>query len=59
MQLREKKKIVIGDKVIIDGFFAWRIRAQFLKVRGIISPDDSFLVRILYVVDRLISKIMS
>ena len=59
MQLREKKKIVIGDKVIIDGFFAWRIRAQFLKVRGITSPDDSLFPRILYAVDRLISKIMS
>jgi len=59
VRLREKKKIVIGDKIMTDGFFAWRIRAQFLKVRGITSPDDSLFPRILYAVDRLISKIMS
>ncbi len=47
--------VVIGDKSIIDGRFAKKIGAEFIKIRGLYSGRESIFVRVSYFVDRLYS----
>lgn len=43
--------VVIGDKVLTDGIFAWRIGADFIKVDSLRAPTDDFLTRVSYALD--------
>lgn len=49
------KKIVIGDKVLTDSRFAKNIGAEFIKVKRKISGKESFLVKIINLIDDFIS----
>jgi predicted HAD superfamily phosphohydrolase YqeG len=52
---RNHPLVVIGDKIMIDGLFAWRIGARFVKVGRIVSPGDRRSVRWTYLLDDFIS----
>jgi predicted HAD superfamily phosphohydrolase YqeG len=52
---RVQPMIVIGDKIMIDGLFARRIGAQFIKVGRILSPSDRTLTKVAYFLDDLVS----
>jgi predicted HAD superfamily phosphohydrolase YqeG len=56
-QHRGRPIVVIGDKAMIDGLFAWRIGARFIKVARIVSPADGSIVRLSCCLDDLSSKI--
>lgn len=43
--------VVIGDKVLTDGIFAWRVGADFIKVDPIRAPTDDLLTRASYTLD--------
>jgi hypothetical protein len=43
--------VVIGDKVLTDGIFAWRVGADFIKVDPIRAPTDDLLTRASYALD--------
>jgi predicted HAD superfamily phosphohydrolase YqeG len=47
--------IVIGDKITIDGLFALRIGAQFIKVSRILSPSDRTSAKVAYFLDDLLA----
>lgn len=51
-------RVVIGDKVLIDGLFAFRIGARFVKVAPIRSPGDRTLTKVAYFLDALVSRIL-
>jgi len=53
---KQRRMIVIGDKIIVDGLFAWRIGAHFIKVARIASPEDRIITKLAYLLDDLISK---
>lgn len=46
-----KKIVVIGDKFLTDGLFAKNIGAEFIKIKRLTSPSDSWLVRLVYLID--------
>jgi predicted HAD superfamily phosphohydrolase YqeG len=50
------KKIVIGDKILIDGIFAKRIGAGFVKVKRK-AGKDRFIIKIINLIDDIIYKI--
>jgi len=52
------KRLVIGDKFLTDGIFAKNIKAEFIKVKRIISKNDKPYIRFLYWIDDLVSKII-
>jgi len=54
---RARRIVVIGDKRIADGLFAWRIGARFIRVARIVSPNDRFIAKMSYYLDDLISTI--
>jgi predicted HAD superfamily phosphohydrolase YqeG len=55
---RNQPLVVIGDKVMIDELFAWRIGARFIKVRRIVSPGDRRSVRWTYLLDDFVCSIV-
>lgn len=55
---QNKPYLVIGDKFLTDGIFAKRINARFIKVERIISGKESFLNKLIYWADDLISKFL-
>ena len=52
------KTIVLGDKYLTDGLFAKFIGAEFLKIKHIRSPNDSFFTKLSYAFDDLIWVIL-
>lgn len=46
---------VIGDKITVDGLFARRIRAQFIKVGRVLSASDRRSAKLAYFLDDLIA----
>jgi predicted HAD superfamily phosphohydrolase YqeG len=54
---RQRRMIVIGDKSVVDGLFAWRIGAHFIKVARVVSPEDRIITKAAYFLDDVISKI--
>jgi 4-hydroxybenzoate polyprenyltransferase/predicted HAD superfamily phosphohydrolase YqeG len=47
-------RVVIGDKVMTDGWFASRIGAKFVHVARLTNGEESLVVRCLYAVDAVI-----
>jgi len=45
------KFLVIGDKFLIDGLFAWRIGAKFVKIKRIKSNQDNIPTKLIYLID--------
>jgi len=45
--------VVIGDKFLVDGIFAKRIGAKFIKVKRIVHQDDEPLIKLLYLLDNI------
>ena len=43
--------VVIGDKVLTDGFFAKNIGAEFVKVKRLTSKDSNFKTKLIYLID--------
>ncbi|MDE2399974.1 MAG: hypothetical protein KGL67_03130 [Patescibacteria group bacterium] len=43
--------LVIGDKILIDGLFAKKIGADFIKVKRLTSQSDSLKVKLIYILD--------
>lgn len=56
---RARPLVVIGDKIIVDGVFAWRIGARFIQVGRVRSASDARLVRAAYLLDDLVAVIGS
>jgi predicted HAD superfamily phosphohydrolase YqeG len=54
---RAQALVVIGDKIIVDGLFAWRIGARFIRVGRVRSTSDRRLVRATYLLDDLVAAI--
>jgi predicted HAD superfamily phosphohydrolase YqeG len=54
---RAQPLVVIGDKIIVDGLFAWRIGARFIRVGRVRSTSDRRLVRATYLLDDLVAAI--
>ncbi len=52
------KKLVIGDKYLTDGLFAKNIKADFIKVKRITGKNDKLYIKILYLVDDLVYKLI-
>ena len=50
--------LVIGDKVLTDGIFAWRIGAKFIKVKRKTSDHDRWFVRIYNISDDIIYNLL-
>lgn len=47
----DKRVVVIGDKAMTDGLLAVNIGAEFLQVKRLRHLNDSFITRIIYLVD--------
>jgi predicted HAD superfamily phosphohydrolase YqeG len=56
---RTQPLVVIGDRIIVDGLFAWRIGARFIQVNRLRSTSDRRLVRATYLLDDLVAAIGS
>jgi predicted HAD superfamily phosphohydrolase YqeG len=56
---RVQPLLVIGDKIIVDGLFAWRIGARFIRVGRVRSNADRRLVRATYLLDDLVAAIVA
>jgi len=54
---RVQPLLVIGDKIIIDGLFARRIGARFIRVGRVRSASDRSFVRMTYLLDDLVAAI--
>ena len=52
---RKKPIVVIGDKIAVDGLFAQRVRAQFIKVGRVLSASDRPSAKVAYFLDDLIA----
>lgn len=50
----EKPLVVIGDKILTDGLFAYRIKAQLLLIDRRLSSQDPLITRITYWIDDMI-----
>lgn len=50
----KKNLVVIGDKILIDGLFAKNIGADFIKVKRLISKNDSFNTKFTYILDNIV-----
>lgn len=55
---RQDKFLVIGDKILIDGFFAKNIGAQFIKVKRKISGKETIFIKLINFVDDFICWIL-
>lgn len=51
----KRKRIVIGDKWLVDGRFAKNIGAEFIKVKRKVAGNEPFSVKCVYVVDDVLS----
>jgi predicted HAD superfamily phosphohydrolase YqeG len=51
--------IVIGDKILTDGFFAKNINAEFIKVKRLTSKNDNFSVKTTYLLDDIIKQFIN
>jgi hypothetical protein len=56
---RAQPLVVIGDKIIVDGLFARRIRARFIRIGRVRSTADRRLVRATYLLDDLVAAIVA
>lgn len=54
---RVQPLLVIGDKIIVDGLFARRIGARFIRVGRVRSASDRSSVRMIYLLDDLVAAI--
>lgn len=52
--MSRKNMIVIGDKLITDGWFAKKLRVSFIKVKRLSSSNDSLLSRIVHRLDDIL-----
>jgi predicted HAD superfamily phosphohydrolase YqeG len=52
---RTRPLIVIGDKTMVDGLFARRIGARFVKVGRLVSPRDRLITKLTYALDDIVS----
>jgi predicted HAD superfamily phosphohydrolase YqeG len=52
------KILVIGDKFLTDGLFAKNIGADFIKVKRLSSPCESWLLKIVYLFDDLLYRFL-
>lgn len=50
-EIPHKERVVIGDKFLIDGVFAWRIKATFVKVTRLYSGREGYTTRSMYSID--------
>jgi decaprenyl-phosphate phosphoribosyltransferase len=50
--------IVLGDKYLTDGIFAKIIGGKFIKIKRIISNDDTFFIKASYFFDDIVYKIL-
>lgn len=50
--------IVIGDKITVDGLFAWRVGARFIRVGRVRSAADRKLVKLAYLFDDLVAALI-
>lgn len=50
----KKPLLVIGDKFLIDGWFAHRIRAKFIKVKTLNTYKDGLLTQLITMVDTFV-----
>lgn len=55
---RAMPMLVIGDKVITDGLFAWRISARFIKVKRKTNSTDRWFVRIYNLTDNIVYNLL-
>jgi predicted HAD superfamily phosphohydrolase YqeG len=46
-----KDVVVVGDKFLTDGIFAWRINATFIKVKRVRASRESFFTVCTYLLD--------
>ena len=46
-----KNLLVIGDKILTDGWFARNIGAEFIKVRRLTRKDSNFKTKLIYLID--------
>ncbi|MBI5728713.1 MAG: hypothetical protein HY983_00500 [Candidatus Magasanikbacteria bacterium] len=53
------KIIVIGDKCLVDGWFAVRIGASFIKSKRLVSGHERWFVKVSYWLDNIIFCIYS
>ncbi len=51
--------IVVGDKVLTDGIFAWRIGAKFVQVQSVRTSHESVYIRVSYMIDTIFAKILA
>lgn len=56
---RAQPIIVIGDKTTIDGLFARRIGAQFIRVGRVLAPSDQKWTKLAYFLDDLVTWIFA
>ena len=54
---RARPLVVIGDKIIVDGVFAWRIGARFIQVARVRLNSDRSLVKATYFFDDVVAAI--
>jgi predicted HAD superfamily phosphohydrolase YqeG len=54
---RAQPLVVIGDKIIVDGLFARRIGARFIRVGRVRSTSDRTFVKATYLLDDLVAAI--
>lgn len=52
------KLLVIGDKYTTDGLFAKNIQAEFIKVKRIIASQERWWIRLIYLVDNIVYKLV-
>lgn len=57
--LGDKRRVVIGDKTLIDGVFALFIGAKFIRVKRKRGEHDLWYWRIFYWVDDAVSRLVS
>ncbi|MBI3571960.1 UbiA family prenyltransferase [Candidatus Kaiserbacteria bacterium] len=52
--LPDAPRVVIGDKVVTDGWFAKQIGATFIHVERLMNGEESFIVRLIYALDDMV-----
>lgn len=57
--LPQGRAVVVGDKILTDGFFAWVIGARFVKVEPLRSAHESRTVRLLYSIDAFVERCLA
>ncbi len=53
-----KNRLVIGDKFLTDGLFAWNIGAEFIKVKRKVSGKEVPTIKLIDFIDDLIWQIL-